>query len=162
VSGLAGAVSGALAASAPSWVAAIEASGLGQAIRQSVWLYPVANVTHVIAVAAFAGTLAILNATILGWLPGVDRLVVMAGARRVAIITFIVVAASGAVLFVAEASHLVINPVFLAKVALIVFGLMNAAMVTPAASVAPPRRIAIVSLVVWASVIIAGRSIAYA
>jgi hypothetical protein len=35
---------------APAIFQALEASWFGAGIRQSVWLYPLANVTHVVAV----------------------------------------------------------------------------------------------------------------
>ena len=46
-------------------------------------------------------------------------------ARLIAILGFVGLAASGALLFVAEASHVVVNPVFRIKAALIGLGLVN-------------------------------------
>ena len=51
---------------APQILVALEASGAGQAIRQSVWIYPAANVAHVVALAVFAGAVAVMDLRLLG------------------------------------------------------------------------------------------------
>ena len=41
---------------APAIFVALEQSGFAAAIRQSVWIYPLANVGHIISLVAFAGS----------------------------------------------------------------------------------------------------------
>ena len=43
---------------APAIFVALEQSGFAAAIRQSRWLYPFANIGHVVALVAFAGAVA--------------------------------------------------------------------------------------------------------
>jgi len=46
---------------------AIEASALGQAIRESTWLFPAIESTHLLALAMLGGSILILSVSILGW-----------------------------------------------------------------------------------------------
>jgi hypothetical protein len=160
-------------ASAPEWLQALEASSIGLAIRQSVWIYPAANVGHVVAVAAFAGALAVLDFALLGVIAVRERARLLLRARRWAVLLLVLVAATGLVLFTAEASHVALNPVFQAKLGLIVLGLANAlvlggrgvsaAQALPDAVALPAglRIAAALSLVVWLGVVALGRLIAY-
>ena len=47
---------------APALFVAMEASTIGAAIRQSRWLYMVANVGHIVALVFFAGAIAAISA----------------------------------------------------------------------------------------------------
>ena len=168
-------------ATAPHIFVALETSGLGQAIRQSVWVYPAANIGHVVSVVAFFAAVAVLDLALLGVLDGGP--VLANRARRAAMALFAGVALSGFVLFTAEASHLVLNRVFLIKLAIIGLALGNALLlgrpaiaalvttVTPATTgrlATTGNRISglarltgAVSLALWLVVIALGRLIAY-
>jgi hypothetical protein len=158
---------------APQILIALESSGLGQAIRQSVWAYPAANVVHVVALAVFAGAIAVMDLRLLGAFSATTPADVVRPARRAAILALSVMALSGAVLFTAEASHISLNPVFLTKMGFVAIGVVNAALAgrvlgpalaeTPAGVALPPRvrYAAGLSLAVWLSVAGLGRLIAY-
>jgi hypothetical protein len=158
---------------APAFLVALEASAVGHAIRQSVWIYPTANVLHVVALALFAGAVAILDLRLLGAFAGTRPADVIYPARRVAVAALLLLAATGFVLFAAEASHVAMNPVFQAKGLLIAAGMLNALIVArlPAGDIerldaesTMPSRLraaAIVSLAIWLAVAAAGRLIAY-
>jgi hypothetical protein len=45
----------------------IEASALGQSIRESTWLFPAIESTHLLALALLGGSILILSLSILGW-----------------------------------------------------------------------------------------------
>ena len=45
----------------------IEASALGQTIRESTWLFPAIESTHLLALALLGGSILIMSLTILGW-----------------------------------------------------------------------------------------------
>jgi len=45
----------------------IEASGLGQIIRESTWLFPSIEATHLLALALLGGSILIMSLSILGW-----------------------------------------------------------------------------------------------
>jgi hypothetical protein len=159
--------------SAPGVLQALEASAVGDAIRQSTWIYPTANVAHILALAVFAGAVAVMDVRLLGGLKAIPAADVVRPARRAAIAAFVVLLLSGAVLFTAEASHVALNPVFQAKLALIAAGLFNAVVVAglPLDRLAalPPgaplparfRFAAALSIGLWLAVAAAGRLIAY-
>ena len=99
----------------------LEASGIAQAIRQSVWLYPMANVLHVVAVVSFTGAVVVMDFALLGWL-GDSNLVLARRAASVVIVMFALVAVTGLMLFIAEASHVAMNRVFQLKLVFIAAG----------------------------------------
>jgi hypothetical protein len=158
---------------APAVFQALEASGFGAAIRQSVWLYPFANVGHVVAVVTFFAAVAVMDVRLLGAFSATAPGIVIRNARRVALTAFLAVAATGSMLFTAEASHLALNPVFRVKAVLVAFGLLNVlafelafgrriADMAPGMALPPVTRIsAAASLGLWLAVVACGRSIAY-
>lgn len=158
---------------APALFVAIEASAIGAAIRQSRWLYMVANVGHIVALVFFAGAIAVMDARLAGGLSATAPGPLLRKARRLAVAAFIGLIGTGLVLFAAEASHVVLNRVFQIKTALILLGLLNIIWVErtimPKVAALPPlapmpagaRQGALASLAIWLSVAICGRAIAY-
>jgi hypothetical protein len=158
---------------APGFLVALETSEIGALIRQSVWVYPTANVAHVLAIAVFAGAIAIMDVRMMGGMAGSDPARVVRGARRAAVAALIGVLLSGAVLFTAEASHVALNPVFQIKMALVAFGLVHALFVGgravraldtlgPQAPMPGFARVSgALSMLAWLSVVGLGRYIAY-
>lgn len=159
--------------SAPAVFVALEGSGLGQAIRQSSWVYMTANVGHIVSLVVFAGAVAVLDLRMAGAFAATAPGYVLSRARRVAILAFLGLLITGAVLFTAEASHVIMNRVFQLKLALIALGLVNIALfevfTAPKVRDLPPlaplpataRRAGLASIAVWIAVAICGRSIAY-
>ena len=156
---------------APGFLLAIEGSGLARTIRQSVWLYPAANVAHVVAIVAFSGAVAVMDFALLGLL-GDRNLELARRARRVVIGLFGVVLATGGMLFIAEASHLALNRMFQLKLLFIGLALTNAlllgreALADMAANSTPETHLAaqvaaVLSLASWLAVVALGRLIAY-
>jgi hypothetical protein len=160
-------------AEAPAILVALEQSAFAAAIRQSVWLYPAANVGHVVALFLFAGAVTVMDLTLLGVLRAAAPLKVVLSSRRAAIAGLLLMAATGSLLFSAEASHVAMNPVLQVKATLIAAGLLNAlltgphlrrAFAEPATGGAFPSRLraaAGLSLAIWISVAACGRLIAY-
>lgn len=158
---------------APAIFVALEASGLGAAIRQSRWLYMLANVGHIVALMVFAGAIAIMDLRLAGALSATSPGYVLKAARRMATVGFAGLVVTGAFLFTAEASHVIMNRVFQVKFGLIVLGLLNIALfeilVMPKVRNLPPltplppgaRAAATTSVAIWVAVAICGRSIAY-
>ena len=112
---------------APAIVVALEASSLGAAIRQSTWLYMTANVGHILSLAVFAGAIAVMDLRMAGMFAATSPGYILATFRRVAMIGFAGLLLTGSLLFTAEASHVILNPVFQFKLALIALGLANIA-----------------------------------
>ena len=158
---------------APDFLVALEASQIGALIRQSAWLYPAANVGHVLAIVIFAGAIAVMDLRLMGAFTGSDPARVLRGARRAAILALMVVLFTGTMLFTAEASHVALNTVFQIKMGLIAFGLVHALFignraVSQAAELGPTApmpgiaRIAgALSMATWLGVVGLGRYIAY-
>jgi hypothetical protein len=149
--------------------AAVEASALGQAARGSVWLYPLANLLHVLGAALVVGSIAVFDLLVLA-----RRYPDAVGSGRVAIplaaAGLAVQVLTGIVLFSAEATTIGRNPAFLFKMALLAIGLVNVIGYhmlhrIPAEAEAghggAARLHALVSLLTWVFVLLAGRAIAY-
>jgi len=158
---------------APAIFVALEQSGFAAAIRQSTWIYPIANVGHIVALVCFAGAVVVMDLRLLGALSATAPLALIVRARRFAVAAFCGMAATGFLLFSAEASHVALNPVFQIKMALVALGLLNAgvfelaarrwvATLPPgAATPLPARAVGLFSLGVWLAVAASGRAIAY-
>ncbi len=158
---------------APAIFVALEQSGFAAAIRQSPWLYPGANVGHIIALVFFAGAVAVMDIRLLGGLAATAPGRLLARARNFAIAALVGIAVSGLMLFAADASHLALNPMFQFKQGLVAAGLANVAIyefwakrkvegLAPHASMPAPAKIAgALSLGLWVTVAACGRSIAY-
>jgi hypothetical protein len=158
---------------APAVFVALEQSGFAAAIRQSLWLYPAANVGHIVALVFFAGAVAVMDVRLLGGLSATAPGRLIARARLFAIAALAGMLATGTLLFAAEASHLATNRVFQIKVALIAAGLANMAIyefgakrlveALPPGAPLPARAKAAgaLSLGLWLAVAACGRSIAY-
>src|SRR6266542_626372 len=110
---------------APEIFVALEHSGFAAAIRQSSWLYPFANVCHIVALLVFAGAVAVMDLRLIGAFAATAPGAVLRCARTVAIAALGAQAATGFLLFAAEASHVAVNPVFQVKMALVAAGLAN-------------------------------------
>jgi uncharacterized protein DUF6644 len=166
-----------IGAGAPTALGALEASGLGQAMRQWLWLYPAVEIVHIVGIALLFGSIAVLDLRLLGFsrtIP-VKRL-----AKHVlpwTAASFLLIVPSGLLMFTAHASDFISSPVFVVKMCLIMSAGLNAALfhtiVFPSVEVwdaeemrklppPPSARIsAAVSLAIWISVIACGRLLAY-
>jgi len=146
---------------------ALEQSGLGQAARGSGWLYPAANVVHVLGAALLVGAIATFDIQVLRRVPGAS--VVLRAVTPIAVAGLLAQLASGLVLLSADALPVVVNPAFQFKMAMLALGLVNVVAFRwrfgPALRKDLPldgaRRLAAVSLASWVLVLLAGRFIAY-
>jgi hypothetical protein len=158
---------------AAAWLVWLEHSGLGLAMRRSLWLYPSAEIVHILGIALLVGPAAMFDLRLLGWsrhLPVTamaDHL--LPWSRR----GLALVATTGALMFVAHAAEWAASPVFWVKMGLI--GLAGANVLVfhrrtfrsaagwDAGAPAPrPARVAAVcSLMLWTGVIACGRLLGY-
>ncbi len=148
-------------------LAALEASALARAARGLTWLYPLANLVHVLGSALLVGAIAVFDIAVLRGRTG--EAAVARIAIAVATVGLLLQIPSGIVLLSAEATAVGVNPAFLLKMALIAIGLVNVAYVhvrfgallaaneLPTAATIP----AVVSLACWIVALLAGRAIAY-
>jgi hypothetical protein len=158
---------------APAIFVALEQSGFSAGIRQSPWLYPAANVGHIVFLVLFAGALAVMDVRLAGGLNAIAPTPMLARARAVAVAALAGLALTGFVLFAAEASALVRNPLFRLKLVLVGVALINVAIyelwarravqgLREGAPMPTAVRIAgFVSISIWLAVAACGRAIAY-
>jgi hypothetical protein len=156
---------------------ALESSGLGQAMRQWLWLYPSVEIVHIVGIALLFGSIAVMDLRLLG----VSRSIpVRTLARHVlpwSAASFLLIIPSGLLMFTAHASEFIDSEVFVIKMLLILAGGVNAALFHTITfrtadvwdsdemrKLPPPpsaRAAGAISLLVWISVIACGRLLAY-
>lgn len=160
-------------AAAAAWpiFLALQESALGHAMRASPFLYPAAEILHILGFVLLVGSIVSLDLRLLG---AGQSVAIQPMARLLLPISrfgFLLAIAMGFLLFSADAAHVVGNPAFRAKLLLIVAALVNIAI----AHAGPWRRIALwraeaspgaklgalVSLLLWVGAVCAGRLIAY-
>src|SRR5262245_12676609 len=108
------------------WLAWLEASGLGVAMRQWLWLYPIVEIVHIAGIVVLVGAAAMFDLRLLGLS---RRLPVSAMAAHLlpwARAGLAIVVPTGAMMFVAHATEMAGNPAFRLKLALIAAALINA------------------------------------
>jgi hypothetical protein len=152
--------------------ALLEASALGQWARGSGVAYPVANVAHLLGLVLLVGGIGIVDLRLAGLWRAVPVEPLARALTPLAVTGVLLLAASGSVMFAADAGPMVSSDVFRAKIALIVLGVLHALlfqrlwrgrMATWDAD--PPlvgRLMALGSLSIWLCVGALGRLIAYA
>lgn len=158
---------------APAIFIAIEGSAFAAAVRQSPFAYMAANVVHILSLMVFFGAVAVMDMRLAGFFSATWPGSMLRRARLIAILGFVGLAVSGFILFVAEASHVVLNPVFQIKMALVALGLLNivwfeysiAGKVRDLQPHAPlpfsARFVGVTSIAIWLAVAACGRLIAY-
>jgi len=146
---------------------ALEQSSLGAAARGSAWLYPLANLSHVLGAALLVGAIATLDIQVLRRAGNVG--VIARAVTPLAAFGLALQVASGAVLLAADAMPVVVNPAFQFKMAMLALGLINVAVfrwrfgggLRTEAPLGGGAWVAAVSLASWLLVLLAGRFIAY-
>lgn len=146
--------------------AALEHSGLAAQMRESAILYPAANVLHVLAVLVFFALVAAMDLRILRVLSGPPPADVIARLRPAATGALTVIVVTGALLVLPEATRMVRNPAFLAKLAVIGLAVVNLAANDLALRRGSDGSVALkatagMSLALWLVVAALGRLIAY-
>ena len=137
----------------------------------SIWAYPTVLTLHTVGLGVLVGANAVIDFTLLGFAP---RLPVrsLAPLYRFMWAGFAINAMTGLLLFASDATVKSRQPVFYIKLTCIAVALVVTAMIRPtvdcAAAVrgaesgsAPGRRLAALSLLLWAGAVTAGRLMAY-
>lgn len=156
---------------------AIEASSLGVAMRQWLWLYPSVEIVHITGIGLLFGSIAVLDLRLLGFS---RTLSVRQLARHVlpwTAASFVLIVPSGLMMFTAHASDFIQSGVFVLKMGLILAAGLNAALfhtitfrtadvwdAEEMRKLPPPpsaRLAGALSLALWISVIACGRLLAY-
>jgi len=151
----------------------LEMTALAREMRNSLWLYPIVEIFHILGFTLLVGAVTLFDLRLLGWarfLP-VDGLARHLLPWSLASLVFIIPA--GLMMFIAHPHDFLNNRVFLIKLSLIGFAGMNAAWFHTNtyrsvdswnADVAAPllaRLHALASLAIWVAVVCCGRLLAY-
>ena len=160
-------LSGTLVDAITAAMTALEQSSLGVAARGSAWLYPLANLGHVLGAALLVGAIATFDIQLLRGAPHLRT--TYRAAMPVAAIGLVLQIVSGVVLLAADATAVMRNPAFQFKMAMLALGLVNVAAfrwrfggsLKADAPLEGAGWLAAVSLASWLLVLLAGRFIAY-
>jgi hypothetical protein len=152
---------------------AIESSALGQAMRQSLWLYPTVEIVHLVGIALLVGAIVVLDLRLLGFSRSLPVRKLASHVLPWSAAGLALIVPSGLAMFVAHAGDLIGNPVFALKMCLVMAAGVNAAVFHAGifrgaaawdADAMPPamaRAAGALSLLLWVSVIACGRLLAY-
>ena len=160
----------------------LETTGLATWTRESpsLWAYPTVLTLHTVGLGIVVGANAVIDLRLLGFAPRVPA-PTLAPLFRLIWWAFALNAATGVLLFMADAVIKSKQPVFYAKLTLIALALWNTALIKPIVKGDRPRpdahdtpdapdtniatgrakRLAVVSLLLWTGAITAGRLMAY-
>lgn len=156
---------------APDWALALQDSALGELMRSSPFLYPTANVLHLLAVVLLVGPIVALDLRLLGLARALPAALLDRYLTRFPRVALPLLLITGFGLFAADAAHLAANAVFWTKLALAGTALANALVFRrlwqtrlaawDAAAPAAGRLQAGLSLTLWLGAAASGRLIAY-
>ena len=158
-------------------VGALEASGLGQAMRQWEWLYPAVEIVHIVGIGLLFGSIAILDLRLLGFSRSISAKRLARHVLPWTAASFLLIVPSGLLMFTAHATDFISSPVFVVKMCLIMLAGVNAALFHAIAmrtanvwdteemrDLRPPPSVRLAgaaSLLIWIAVISCGRLLAY-
>jgi hypothetical protein len=155
------------------WLSWVERSPLGRALREDPWLYPGVEVCHILGFVLLVGAAAMFDLRLLGLSRTISVEALAGHLLPWARAGLGLAAPTGLLLFVSDATTIAYNPAFQVKLVLIALAILNTvvfhrwtARSMPSWDVARPTPLgaklaAIVSLVLWAGVVVGGRLIAY-
>jgi len=158
----------------PAIIHWMQNSDIGTGIRESIWLFPIVETTHVLALALSVGVLVWFDLRLMGW--GMKHEPVSQIHKQVmpfAFVGFAIMMLTGVLLFWFEAEKCYFSGFFRLKVLFLVLAALNAGIFELGTKksiedwdkypVPPPkaRMAGLISILSWTAVIIAGRATAY-
>jgi len=159
---------------APALIQWMQNSDIGTGIRESIWLFPIVETTHVLALAFSVGVLVWFDLRLMGW--GMKHQPISQVHKQMmplAFVGFVVMFITGFLLFWSEAEKCYLSGFFRAKIVFLVLAGLNAGFFELSTKKTiedwdkypiPPvkaRMAGLVSIISWTAVIIAGRATAY-
>ena len=156
---------------------ALEASGLGQAMRQWLWLYPAVEIVHIVGIGLLFGSIVVFDLRLLGFSRNISVKRLASHVLPWSAGSFLLIVPSGLLMFTAHATEFIDSEVFVIKMLLIMAAGVNAALFHTITfrtadvwdseemrKLPPPpsaRLAGGLSLLIWISVIACGRLLAY-
>jgi hypothetical protein len=152
----------------------IQNSGVFVYLRSSAYLYPVILALHLSAISLFGGMIVLTDLCLLGWFPRqVSAVAVVDGLRVPKRVGFVVAATFGFLLFCCKAEQYYYNIYFRTKLLLLALVAVHALVFRSRVYNRPGemmpvgvpnlqvRLAALLSLLLWAGILTAGRAIGY-
>ena len=141
----------------------LQDTGLSRTLRASLWLYPMVNTGHVVGIALLFGAIVPLDLRLLGVWRGVPVELLARPLVTVAVCGLTLALLTGSLLFATRPADYVVEPLFGLKLSLLAAAIANALLLRrtrhwPAGGTAA-RAAGALSIVLWLSVITAGRLI---
>jgi hypothetical protein len=152
---------------------AIEETTLATAVRESVWLYPICELLHIVGFVLLVGAAAMFDLRLLGMSRSLPVSTMASHLLPWSRTGLVVAIPTGLLMFASDATATAANPAFRLKLLLIVAAGLNAwafhrgpfrrvaSWDRDAPSPPAARLAAVLSLSIWTAVIAAGRLIAY-
>jgi hypothetical protein len=159
--------------SGPAWAVWLETSGIAVAMRQWLWLYPAVEIVHILGFVVLVGAAFMFDLRLLGLSRGLPVSAMAEHLLRWSRLALVVVAPTGALMFMAHATEMAANPAFRVKLVLIAAAFLNAGLFhrwpfravgdwdTEILAPWPARLAGGLSLLLWTGVIACGRLLAY-
>jgi hypothetical protein len=159
--------------SGPPWAVWLETSGVAVAMRQWLWLYPTVEIAHILGFVVLVGAAFMFDLRLLGLSRGLPVSAMAEHLLRWSRLALLVVAPTGALMFMAHATEMLVNPAFRLKLLLIAAAFLNAGLFhrwpfravgdwdTEILAPWPARLAGGLSLLLWTGVITGGRLLAY-
>jgi hypothetical protein len=159
--------------SGPAFLVWLETTALAVAMREWLWLYPIVEIVHIIGLTVLVGSAVLFDFRLLGLSRSISVRALASHLLFWARASLLLIVPSGLMMFSAHATEMASNPAFQLKLGLLLAGGLNAAafhagtfrtvaawdLRTPAPRAA--KFSAILSLLIWPSVITCGRLLAY-
>ena len=154
-------------------VHALEGSGLGRTMRESLWAYPSVETVHIVALAIVYGSIVVVDLRLLGLSRTISAAKLARHALPFTVGAFLVAMLTGLLMFTAHAEDFLSNRVFMLKMGIILAAGVNAGLLHAGAlarvadwdtGAMPPARVrvaAALSIALWTCVIACGRLLAY-
>jgi hypothetical protein len=148
-----------------SLLEALEASGPAAFFRTSFYLYPLLSAAHILAIGAIVTCAILMDLRVIGFGKSVSAERVIKYLRPVAVTALCIAVLTGLLLFSVRPVHYVENTAFRIKLVLVAAAVLNALAFSVASRRVGPRRLlptlAVVSLLLWPSALIAGRFVGF-
>jgi hypothetical protein len=147
-----------------------ENSSLGEAIRDSRWLFPAIESFHLLALAVIGGAVLVMNLRLLGWgIEGQPVAQLWRDTRPWLISSLTIMIVSGLLLFTSEATKLYYHEAFWVKMSsLLLATLFTFTVLRPVALAEQGRvrplwckAVALISIILWSGVGMGGRWIGF-
>jgi hypothetical protein len=154
-------------------VGALEESGIGSAMRESLWMFPLVETVHIIGFSILVGAVIMFDLRLLGLSKRISIRLLARHLLPWSFAALLLIVPTGLMMFSSEATDLVGNRAFVVKMLLLMLAAANATAFhlgafrdvelwdQNAAAPAGAKLHALASILIWACVITCGRMIAY-